>query len=96
MPVVSAPKTPPSAWTPNTSSASSARIIFFRPVTPQKHTGPTPRPMMKAPGIPTLPAAGVMATRPATAPEAAPSIEGLPLTSHSMPIQVSTAQAVAR
>src|SRR5262245_2779779 len=46
--------------------------------------------------MPTLPAAGVIATRPATAPDAAPSIEGLPLSSHSAAIQVSTAHAVAR
>ena len=53
-------------------------------------------PMANAPGIPTLPAAGVMATRPATAPEAAPTIEGLPLTIHSTNIHDITAQAVAR
>src|SRR5262252_1882514 len=96
MPVISAPKMPPSAWTPNTSSASSAPIIFLRPVQPQKQTTPTPRPITNAPGMPTLPAAGVIATRPATAPEAAPSIEGLPLISHSANIHESTAHAVAR
>ena len=53
-------------------------------------------PITNAPGMPTLPAAGVIATRPATAPEAAPSIEGLPLNSHSPKVQASTAQAVAR
>src|SRR5215207_6564190 len=46
--------------------------------------------------MPTLPAAGVIATRPATAPDAAPSIDGLPLTSHSAKVQDSTAHAVAR
>ena len=46
--------------------------------------------------MPTLPAAGVIATSPATAPEAAPSIEGLPLNIHSANIHDSTAQAVAR
>jgi hypothetical protein len=35
--------------------------------------------MTMAPIGPTKPQAGVIATRPATAPEAAPSIEGLPL-----------------
>ena len=54
------------------------------------------RPITNAPGMPTLPAAGVIATRPATAPEAAPSIDGLPLKIHSANIQASTAQAVAR
>ena len=40
-------------------------------------------------------AAGVIATRPATAPDAAPSIDGLPLNSHSANIHDSTAAAVA-
>ena len=44
---------------------------------------------------PTNPAAGVIATRPATAPEAAPSIEGLPLIIHSANIQDSAAQALS-
>ena len=52
--------------------------------------------MTNAPGIPTLPAAGVIATRPATAPDAAPSIEGLPLNIHSQAVHDSTAHAVAR
>src|SRR5258706_15912072 len=95
-PVASAPKIPPNECTPKTSSASSAPSIFFRPFTPHRHSGPTISPIAKAPGIPTLPAAGVMATSPATAPEAAPSIDGLPLNIHSANIQDSTAQAVAR
>src|SRR5262245_23722591 len=57
---------------------------------------PATRPMANAPGIPTLPAAGVIATSPATAPEAAPSIEGLPLMNHSANVHDNTAQAVAR
>ena len=44
---------------------------------------------------PTQPQAGVMATRPATAPEAAPSIVGEPLTIHSPSIHASVAAAVA-
>ena len=53
--------------------------------------------MMIEPIGPTKPAAGVTATSPATAPEAAPSIEGLPLAIDS-PIrhQATTAAAVAR
>ena len=43
----------------------------------------------------TKPEAGVIATRPATAPEAAPSTLGLPLTIHSANIQASAAAAVA-
>jgi hypothetical protein len=44
---------------------------------------------------PTNPAAGVMATKPATAPEAAPNIEGLPLITHSPTVHDTTAAAVA-
>src|SRR5216683_2270175 len=95
-PVSSAPRIPPIACTPNTSSESSARSTFFSPLTPQRHTSPAAVPITNAPGMPTLPAAGVMATKPATAPEAAPSIEGLPLNIHSKNIQESTAHAVAR
>src|SRR5262245_10701670 len=95
-PVSSAPRIPPTAWTPNTSSESSAPRIRLRPLTPQRHSPPAAKPITNAPGMPTLPAAGVIATRPATAPEAAPSIDGLPLKSHSRNDQESTAQAVAR
>src|SRR3990170_2816531 len=41
----------------------------------------------------TKPEAGVIATRPATAPEAAPSTVGLPRLSHSVNIQPSAAAA---
>src|SRR5574341_849833 len=44
---------------------------------------------------PTNPEAGVMATRPATAPDAAPSTVGLPRLSHSVSIQETVAAAVA-
>src|SRR6266566_19828 len=43
----------------------------------------------------TYPEAGVMATRPATAPAAAPSTLGAPLCSHETVIQVSAAIAAA-
>src|SRR2546421_10566371 len=43
----------------------------------------------------TKPAAGVTATRPATAPEAAPSTVGLPRVLHSVNIQPSAAAAAA-
>src|SRR6266571_2751493 len=51
--------------------------------------------MAKAPTGPTKPEAGVMATRPATAPEQMPTTVGLPLTAHSTSIQVNPATAVA-
>ena len=44
---------------------------------------------------PTYPDAGVMATRPATAPDAIPRTLGLPLAAHSVNIQPSAAAAVA-
>src|SRR4051812_24677708 len=96
MPVSSAPEIPPSACTPNTSSESSALIRRLSPVTPHKHTTPAIRPIANAPGMPTLPAAGVIATSPATAPDAAPSIDGLPLSNHSAKVHDNTAHAVAR
>ena len=51
--------------------------------------------MTKAPPIPTLPAAGVMATKPATAPDAAPNIEALPRIRASPTHHANTAAAVA-
>src|SRR5207237_8197309 len=96
MPVKSAPRTPPTACTPNTSSESSTPIIFFNPLTPHRQTRPAASPITNAPGMPTLPAAGVIATRPATAPDAAPNIDGLPFTTHSPRVHASTAHAVAR
>src|ERR1700751_6090958 len=45
---------------------------------------------------PTKPAAGVIATRPATAPEIAPSALGLPLRIHSPPLQPIAAAAAAK
>ena len=52
-------------------------------------------PIASAPIGPTLPAAGVIATRPATAPEAAPSIEAWRVMSHSAADHAMTAPAVA-
>ena len=95
MPVSSAPTMPPTPWTPNTSSESSAPISFFRPLTPHRQAKPATKPITIAPIRPTLPAAGVIATRPATAPDAAPSIEALPRSSASPRHQASTAAAVA-
>src|SRR3546814_19452971 len=48
-----------------------------------------------APPTPEVPAAGVIATSPATAPDAPPSREGLPETSRSAAIQPSTPAAGA-
>src|SRR6476469_4962014 len=63
------------------------------PVPPRDGEASTP--ITIEPITPTKPQAGVIATRPATAPEAAPSIEALPLDSASPAIQDSVAAAVA-
>src|SRR3972149_4857447 len=65
------------------------------PWPPHRHPSPAAMPITKAPAMPTLPAAGVMATSPDTAPEAAPTIEGLPLKTHSPKVHASTAHAGA-
>src|SRR5690349_11679425 len=87
---------PPTACTPNTSSASSVFSARLSPFTPQRQTTPATSPIANAPGIPTLPAAGVIATSPATAPDAAPSIDGLSFRIHSPNVHDNTAHAVAR
>ena len=56
---------------------------------------PAAMPMANEPIGPTKPEAGVIATRPATAPEQMPSTVGLPRMIHSMSIQVKPAVAVA-
>src|SRR5215471_11378841 len=56
---------------------------------------PAAMPMMMAPLAVTKPQAGVMTTRPATAPEQNPSTLGFPLMSHSAIAQTKEATAVA-
>src|SRR2546426_8345595 len=56
---------------------------------------PARAPMTRAAMGVTKPAAGVTATRPATAPEAAPSTVGLPRELHSVSIQPRAAAAAA-
>src|SRR6185312_12144284 len=67
----------------------------FITVTAQTHTAPATSPMASAGPGSTNPAAGVMATRPATAPEIAPSTDGLPRRNHSAKLQDSVAPAAA-
>src|SRR5215475_14698548 len=62
----------------------------------KKQNTPASRPMTMAGMGPTKPAAGVIATRPATAPEIAPRALGLPLRIHSAPLQPRTAAAAPR
>src|SRR5262249_59627109 len=60
-----------------------------------KQKTPPPTPMRIDETGPIKPEAGVMATRPATAPDAAPSTVGLPREIHSAPIQPRAAAAAA-
>src|SRR5687768_2263068 len=60
-----------------------------------KQPTPAAAPITNAPIGPAVPEAGVIATRPATAPEAIPSTLGLPWLNHSQIIQPSAAAAVA-
>ena len=69
--------------------------MCFRLVADQKQITPAATPMTIEPPGSTKPEAGVIATRPATAPEIAPSTDGLPLAIHSANIQPSAAAAVA-
>src|SRR5882757_1326622 len=69
--------------------------MCFRLVADQKQAAPATKPITSAPPGSTKPEAGVMATRPATAPEQMPRIDGLPLNSHSTNIQPRPAAAVA-
>src|SRR6201995_2192898 len=64
-------------------------------VADKKQMTPAAMPMISAGPGSTKPEAGVIATRPATAPETAPSTEGLPLAIHSANIQPNAAAAVA-
>src|SRR5271163_1247357 len=52
--------------------------------------------MARAASGPTKPAAGVMATSPATQPEMAPRALGFPLRSHSAPLQPTVAAAAPK
>src|ERR1043165_5027501 len=95
MPVAKAPHVPPTPCTPTTSSASSTPKRSLTNCTPKKQIEPAPRPMMIEAGTVTKPAAGVIATSPATAPAAAPSTLGRRCTAQLTVIQVSAAIAVA-
>src|SRR5471030_989595 len=86
---------PHTPCTPNTSQVSSTLSHFLRVTTPHRPATPPTRPITNAPPTPTVPHAGVIATRPAIAPELAPSREGLPRTIHSTKVQERIAPAVA-
>ena len=70
---------PPTACTPNASSASSYKsMASFRRVEAKNVVTPATAPMHSAPSIPAVPLAGVIPTRPAMAPLMRPSVEGRP------------------
>src|ERR1700694_5180923 len=69
--------------------------MCLRLVADQKQIAPATKPMTSAPPGSTKPEAGVIATRPATAPEQMPRTDGLPLNIHSTNIQPKAAAAVA-
>src|ERR1700739_4383052 len=69
--------------------------MCFRLVADQKHPTPAAMPITSEPPGKTKPDAGVIATRPATAPDTIPSTDGLPLVAHSANIHASAAAAVA-
>src|SRR5512138_2366394 len=93
-PIHREPIHPPTKCTPTTSSESSKPSRYFRP-TARAQTAPATRPSSVAAYGAMNAHAGVTATRPATAPEDAPTRVGLPLLIHSMVIQPSRAAAVA-
>ena len=77
-----------------TSSESSSRSAFLSSMA-RKQTTPAMKPMAIGEKPPTKPAHGVMATRPATAPEAAPRVVAWPSLTLSTISQPSMAAAAA-
>ena len=89
------PSKPPTPCTPQTSSASSHPIRFFRP-TARKQTIEATRPTRHAEAGETKPAAGVIVARPATVPVSNPTNFGLEELIQSRQSQVHPATAAAR
>ena len=75
-PVRIAPTIPPTPWMPKTSRLSSIPMRRLSETTTQRQASPATIPIAIAPIGPTKPAAGVIPTRPAMAPETPPSSEG--------------------
>src|SRR6266498_3925162 len=93
-PTSTVPTQPQTRCTPTTSSESSNPNRYFR-LTASAQTAPAIRPIATPPRAFTNAQAGVMATRPATAPDAAPTVVGLPSRNCSTSSQPSVAAAVA-
>src|SRR2546428_8638392 len=94
-PVASVPQRPPAPWHAKTSSESS-RVVRARQLPTKLHRTPATRPMMIDGIGPTYPEAGVIATRPQTAPTAIPTAEGFFFLTQSVSIQLTAAPAAAR
>src|SRR5262245_2623697 len=90
----SIPVNPPMPCTASTSSESSRPSLYFRPIA-SEHRTPAMTPIAAAPRGATYPQPGVMPTSPATAPDAAPSVVGLPSRTCSTTSQPTTAVAAA-
>src|ERR1019366_7753753 len=95
-PVRRAPRVPPAPCTPNASSESSYRNMDLTLVTIKKQKIPAANPIATADMGETNPAAGVIATSPATAPEMAPSALGFPRFHHSAALQPRVAAAAPK
>jgi len=94
-PVMIIPTIPPTPWQGNTSSVSSSVDDLFFQWTQRLEMTLAHVPMnMLSPTL-TYPAAGVMATRPTTAPTHAPSADGFAPRMLSKKIQASAAAADA-
>src|SRR4051794_30227295 len=85
---------PPTRWTPTTSRESSKPRRYLSP-TASAQTVPATRPSRIADHGTRKAQAGVIATRPETAPDAAPSVVGWPSRIRSTRSQPITAAAVA-
>src|SRR5690606_323702 len=86
---------PPTAWMPKTSRLSSYLSMGLSVTTAHRQTRPATAPRTMAPTVPAMPAAGVVATRPATAPEAKPKRLAGPRVDFSARPQASAAAAGA-
>src|SRR2546425_6951394 len=94
-PVAMVPQIPPAPWHANTSRESSSVVRALQLAT-KLHRTPATRPMMIDGIGPTYPEAGVMATKPQTAPTAIPTADGFFFLTQSVSIQLTAAPAAAR
>src|SRR3989475_10464833 len=94
-PVASVPQMPPAPWHAKTSSESSRVVRALQLPTKLQRT-PATSPMMIDGIGPTYPDAGVIATRPQTAPTAIPTADGFPFRTQSVSIQLTPAPDAAR